>query len=429
MKAFLTPILSCCVASACIPSPERYPFGGEAGSADADLLDPRGGTALDAGGEGEADLQGSDGAGTGGDAADTALDASLSVDGGSTEPDTSMTEACTTVGCPGCAVEPEEACDDENTANGDGCNPSCSLTTAVTTVASGFETPWGVATDGTSAFLADHSSCAIFRVDLATGSSTLLAGSPGECEHRDGAATEARFDKPTDLVMRDAHLFVLEQDGEAIRKVDASSGATTTLDVRRPGGGDDPEDRLEPLDKARGIASAGEVLLVSDTEQRRILTVNPSTGVRHVIWTGEGKPRGLASDGTTVWAVLHDESVIVSFPLDGDGSDARVVAGSPGSRGERDGIGGEAKFDQPNDLGLGDDGSLYVAEEAARIRQVELPEYRVTTLAGDGESGELDATGVAARFQKPRGIAVHGTAPFQFVLVTDGDAGTLRRID
>ncbi|MNX74063.1 Serine/threonine-protein kinase PknD [compost metagenome] len=81
-----------------------------------------------------------------------------------------------------------------------------------------------------------------------------------------------------------------------------------------------------------------------------------------------------------------------------------TLAGS--TAGFADGIGNAAKFMQPLDVVADGEGNVYVADNTAhRIRKV-TPSGTVTTLAGDGTAGFLDGTGTQAKFRNPSGLTL-----------------------
>jgi hypothetical protein len=87
-------------------------------------------------------------------------------------------------------------------------------------------------------------------------------------------------------------------------------------------------------------------------------------------------------------------------------------AGLAGSGGNRDGTGTAARFASPVGLALDSGGTLYVTDDVnSNVRKV-TPQGEVTLLAGSiaypGSTGNQDATGTAARFFIPWGIAVDG---------------------
>jgi sugar lactone lactonase YvrE len=81
--------------------------------------------------------------------------------------------------------------------------------------------------------------------------------------------------------------------------------------------------------------------------------------------------------------------------------------GRPSSRGWYDGNAGQARFSEPQDVAVGDDGSIYVADTLNRtIRRVS-PSGAVSTLAGkEGEIGARDGAGAEASFTLPTAAAI-----------------------
>lgn len=87
-----------------------------------------------------------------------------------------------------------------------------------------------------------------------------------------------------------------------------------------------------------------------------------------------------------------------------------TFAGEMGSAGSADGTGAAARFNAPTGLAIDAQGNLYVADTLNHtIRRITSAGV-VTTIAGTaGESGSLNGTGAAARFNGPQGVALSGT--------------------
>ncbi len=80
-----------------------------------------------------------------------------------------------------------------------------------------------------------------------------------------------------------------------------------------------------------------------------------------------------------------------------------TYAGS-GTAGFQDGAAATARFNSPADLCVDDSGYVYVSDFLNhRIRKIS-PTGTVSTIAGSGTAGYINATGTAARFNYPRGI-------------------------
>lgn len=87
-----------------------------------------------------------------------------------------------------------------------------------------------------------------------------------------------------------------------------------------------------------------------------------------------------------------------------------VFAGSDGSSGSTDATGSAARFNQPQGLAIDSSDNLYVGDaNNYKIRKI-TPAGVVTTIAGTGSSGSTNnTTGTSASFNKPVGLAIVGT--------------------
>jgi sugar lactone lactonase YvrE len=82
-----------------------------------------------------------------------------------------------------------------------------------------------------------------------------------------------------------------------------------------------------------------------------------------------------------------------------------TIAGS-GNQQTVDGTGINASFERPNGIVKDSDGNLFVAEESGNVIRKITPSGVVTTFAGNGTNGFLDATGTAAIFANLGSLAI-----------------------
>ncbi len=144
-------------------------------------------------------------------------------------------------------------------------------------------------------------------------------------------------------------------------------------------------------------------------------------------------------DGTTANALFHNPMDVAFDPtgnmyiLDNDDQRVRKVtpagvvstlAGS-GVAGFANGTGTAAQFQWPHDIIVDSSGNVFMSDRNNRRIRMITPAGVVTTIAGSGVQGYLDATGTAAQFNNPRGIVVDSAGN---LFVADGDIHRIRKI-
>ncbi|MCX6936839.1 MAG: MBG domain-containing protein [Verrucomicrobia bacterium] len=292
-----------------------------------------------------------------------------------------------------------------------------------------FNTPAALAlhTDGTL-YVADRENHLIRKITPQGVVSTLAgaAGVAGSADGTGGAGGTARFNHPSALALNAAgtELFVADAGGV---------GETTTGRVRRivlgGGGGVTVSTLAGVFNEPRGVAlTAAGVLYVSETGAGKIWSyATPSSGPGEFL-SGLNRPWGLVADaaGAVYAAESYGHSVKKLTP----GSPVQLVvfAGSAaGGFGANDATGTAATFLYPNGLARDAAGNLYVVEQGnALIRRVSLSGV-VTTLAGSPrQPGFADTAEASARFNEPLGVAV--SADGSTIYVADGDNHSIRKL-
>ncbi len=211
-----------------------------------------------------------------------------------------------------------------------------------------FLEPWDVVRFGGGCAVSDAAANVIRYV--ADGRVYTLAGS-GTAGSRDGVGKDASFDRPTGLAVgADGLLYVADAGGGAIRSV-AADGTVKTV--------------VTGLEGPTGLCWYGGALYVAETNRSRVLRV--------------------ANGGAAVFAGASDPA-----------EDAGEYVG-----GFSDGAAATARFDHPQGVAAGEDGTIYVADTGnGAIRAIR--GGRVFTLARPSSSALMPVA--------PRGLCELGDA-------------------
>ncbi len=153
------------------------------------------------------------------------------------------------------------------------------------------------------------------------------------------------------------------------------------------------------------------VLLVNPLQSQNYVSIYAGTGSSGFV-NGDtsiasfNRPFGICIDtaGNLYIADAYN-NCIRKISTDGQVS---IYAGS-GTAGYLDGEASEAKFNQPLNICLDDEGNMYVSDFInQRIRKIS-SDMMVTTIAGTGQSGHQNGAAAEAKFNYPRGICIDDT--------------------
>ena len=291
----------------------------------------------------------------------------------------------------------------------------------------GFNSPEGITFDGASLFAADTGNHAIRKITPvgSVGDVTTLAGDGTSGFFDNAAGSAARFSSPVSLVAIGSNLFVSDSGNHVVRQVDPSGFVTTLAGLPQVPGDSDGTGSAARFNGPKGVAvqeGITNLFFVADTNNHVIRQVTLGGAVTKVAGnapragqvnaSGESarfdEPSGVAVVGSDLFVSDADNDTIRKV------TDAGVVTTLTAS-----------VFRNPRGIAaVGTD--LYVADsENHAIRKVTAAGV-VTTFAGSdsGEEGFVDATGTAARFRMPKGIATDGS----FLYVADTGNHAVRKI-
>jgi len=256
------------------------------------------------------------------------------------------------------------------------------------------------------------------------GMVTTLAGTAGLFGSADGAGGSARFNYPDDIAVDGfGNLYVTDTDNYMIRKITADGTVTTFAGAAGIRGTIDGTGSAARFwsPGAVTVDTSGNVFVIDSGGIRKItpggvVTTLPGTAAAAGVIVG-----GLAVDSAGNLYIGTNYSIQKLFP---DGT-LTSVAGTVGVPGTADGTGVNAQFYLPGGIAVDGASNVFVADEVGTIRKV-TPSGVVITFAGaPALTGNIDATGAAAGFYRPEGVAVDGSGN---ILVADTFDQTIRRI-
>ncbi|HVU99841.1 MAG TPA: hypothetical protein VHH88_00675, partial [Verrucomicrobiae bacterium] len=243
-----------------------------------------------------------------------------------------------------------------------------------------FNGPQGAALDSVGNLYVSDSANHTIRKVTSAGLVTTLAGLAGVSGAEDGTTSNARFNYPRGLAADTAgNIYVADSQNHVIRKV-TSAGVVTTVagmagcagdsDGTSPGGGTNTARFHSPWGVV--VDGAGNIF-VADTGNHAIREI--------------------------------DSSGVVS-----------TICGLGGVWGSADGLGSNARFNQPRDIAMDSSGNLYVVDCGNHTLRMITPvgtNWMATTIAGGATlSGSADGSGLNARFSFPSGLAINTAGAF-----------------
>ena len=252
-----------------------------------------------------------------------------------------------------------------------------------------FSFPSAIDLDSTgNLFVADYDNNRIRKV-TPEGTVTQFAGD-GKAATSDGEGVAAQFNRPSGIAIDlNDNVYVVEHAGHVIRKI-SPTGAVTTL--------------------AGAAGVSGNINGAANTARFSRpfgLAIHPSSPILYISEWGNHAIR------------------MINLSLDpSDTNFVTTLAGS-GSSEFVDGTGESAHFNYPYGMAVDTSGNLYVADHwNHRIRKITSTGV-VSTLAGNGEAGNLDGTGISAQIGQPWAVTLQDEG----TLLVSTSSRTLRSID
>ena len=295
-----------------------------------------------------------------------------------------------------------------------------------TGTAASFYTPMGAAVDGSgNVYVADTYNNTIRKITPA-GVVTTFAGTAGVQGSLDGTGAAATFNNPTGIAVDSSgNVYVADSGNQTIRKI-TPAGVVTTIPFYfsyPTGVAVDGSGNVFVADSGNNtickIDSAGPVTTFAGTAGLQGNSDGTGTAARF------NNPAGVAVDATSGTVYVADQGNQTIRKITSAGV-VTTLAGSAGISGAIDATGAAARFNNPAGVAVDASGTVYIADSGNQIIRTITSAGVVTTLAGSTQArGSVDDTGSAARFNNPTGLTVDSDGT---VYVADSGNYIVRKI-
>jgi len=264
----------------------------------------------------------------------------------------------------------------------------------------------------------------VFRI-LSDGTLMTVAGCGEFGSEKEGApAVQTHLRAPVGVAVdRDGIVYIADEAGYRVRKVDLKGTLTTTAGTGEQGfsGDGGPAPAAGLVDPVAVTSDSSRNVWIADYLGHRVRRVSPSGVITSAAGTGRAgfsgdtgpaasarlnRPRGVATDvyGNVYIADSLNHRV---RKVDRRGSITTVAGtGIRGHSGDR-GLATLAQLDTPAAVTVDDEGNLYIAEQGSHVIRMVRPDGFILAVAGTGVGGYSGDGGPAttARLDSPSGVA------------------------
>lgn len=272
---------------------------------------------------------------------------------------------------------------------------------------------------------------------------TTVAGTPGSAGSTNGTGAAARFNFPLGVAIDgEGNGYIADESNHVIRKITAAGVVTTLAGQAGSAGDTDGTGAAARFHSPSAVVIDGTGnLFVADTLNHTIRRITPAgevttlAGLAGTAGSTDGTGAAARFDAPQALA-LNPAGSVLHIADTGNHTIRRLTiatgavttfAGSPGTAGSTNATGAAARFNAPTGLAADAQGRLFVADAGNNTIRAISTAGAVTTLAGvAGSAGAADGLGTAARFNEPSSLALDNAGTHLYVL--DSENHTLRRI-
>jgi PKD repeat protein len=303
-----------------------------------------------------------------------------------------------------------------------------------------FNLPMGVTVDASgNVYVADTHNHTIRKITPA-GIVSTFAGLAEQTGLTDGVGANARFTFPTGVAIDSfGNVYVADSGNHAIRKITAAGAVSTLAGNGLTGGDDGVGSQARFLSPYGIVVDAFGNIIVADSGNHTVRKITTSGAVSTLAglaggYFGFANGTGSAARFYAPYTVTSDAAGNIYVADSGNNLIRKITpngtvstfAGAAGQSGSTDGIGGNARFNDPYGITIDAVGNIYVTDRGNYTIRKITANATVSTLAGSvGQNGSTDGVGSAALFFDPRGIFADSTGN---IFVADRNNHTIRKI-
>ncbi|MEO8947333.1 MAG: SMP-30/gluconolactonase/LRE family protein, partial [Mucilaginibacter sp.] len=307
-----------------------------------------------------------------------------------------------------------------------------------------FSNPRGITVDNSGNFYIGDKANNEIRKITSAGVVTLLAGSTtGAAGRTNATGTSALFSAPSGITTDNTNLYVADSTNNEIRKIIISSGVVSLLAGSSTGASGTTNNNTGTSARFKGptgiaYSSSATAMYVTDYTNNEIRKVT-TTGATTLLAGSSTGASGLTNGNTTTARFNHPTGIAVDatgniYVADMGNNEIRMVTAAgavtlfagnaSGTAGSADGTGSAASFSAPTGIAIDAAGLIYVYDSGTGlIRQITTAGV-VTTVAGAGTLGYVDAGGTTAKFRGANLI----TDASKNIFMADAGNNTIREI-
>ena len=255
------------------------------------------------------------------------------------------------------------------------------------------------------------------------------------------SVAQAFFPFPTAIAADSAgNLYVADANTVTIQKINSAGQVSLIAGASGTAGSTDGSGALARFNQPAGlIAMSSGVLIVGDTANAAIRSIATNGAVTTLAGNAGirgsangpantatfSTPVGIASDANgNLYVADAMNDVVRKISSTGTVS---TLAGTPGATGSTDASGPAARFNYPTGIACDGSGTIYLSDTTNNLIRKITPDGFVSTFAGLASvSGSADGTGGDALFNHPGGLALDNSGN---LYVADTGNSTIRKIN